>query len=73
VQLVGMQEVELAGEADPAGPAIAELLNARRRDPERVCVVAVKREGAAAEAGLDPLDAGRAGAGADHVARARSF
>jgi len=73
VQLVRVQEVQLSGPADAAGAAIAELLHAGRRDPERVGVVAVEREGLAAEARLDPLDPGGARADPDRVAVARSF
>jgi hypothetical protein len=68
-----MQEVELPREADTAGAAIAELLHAGRRDPERVGVVPVEREGLSAEARLDPLDPRGARADPDRVAFARSF
>jgi hypothetical protein len=73
VQLVRVEQMELSGQADAARAAIAELLHAGRRDPERVGVVTVKRERPAAEVRLDSLDAGRARPDADRVATARSF
>jgi hypothetical protein len=68
-----MQEVELAGQADPAGAAVPERLHAGDRDPERVRVVAMERERGAAEARLHPLDSRRAPADPDRVAGARTF
>ncbi len=75
VGLVRVQEVELSRQTAPVGAAIAEPLHACRRDPDRVGVVPVRLERAAAEERLDALDPLGARADPDRVpARAaRSF
>ena len=69
VELVGMKDVHLAGKADVPAAAVAEDLDASGGDPDRVGVVAVRGEPAAAELDLGALDARRAGAEPDPIAR----
>jgi hypothetical protein len=75
VNLVGMQKMQLPGEAQPPRSAVAEELHPARRDPHRVGVVAVRLERAAAEERLDALDPCAARPDPDRVAAhpARSF
>jgi len=69
MELVGVQQMQLSRQADPAGAAVAELLDAGCGDPERVGVVAVEREGRTGEARLDALDPRGARPDPDRVAR----
>jgi hypothetical protein len=75
VRLVGVQEVQLAGQADVARAAVAERLHAGRRDPDGVGVVPVGREPAGREPHLGALEARSPGAEPDPVLplAARSF
>ena len=57
MNLVGMDDDEIAGTAVGPGPAIAERLQPGERDPDRIGVVAVRVEGMAGEESLDPLEA----------------
>jgi hypothetical protein len=72
VLLVGVQDVQLPRQARPLGAPVAEALHARRRNADRVGVVAVRREGPAAQEDGGALEAGRTRAHRDRVL-ARSF
>ena len=62
MNLVGMDDDEIAGAAVGPGAAIAERLQPGERDPDRIGVVAMRVEGMAGEIGLDALEAaGRRG------------
>ena len=56
MQLVGVQDVALAGQAVAALIAIAERLNPGERNADRIGVVAVRREGRSAQMRLQPFD-----------------
>ena len=75
VRLVRVQEVQLAGQADVAPAPVAEGLHARRRDPDRIGVMPVRREPAGREPHLGALEPRSAGAEPDRVlpCAARSF
>jgi hypothetical protein len=59
VDLVGMEHVQLPGQADAARAAVAERLHARGGDADGVRVVPVRREGQLGQVHLGALDAGR--------------
>ena len=56
VRLVGMEDVELARQADPALAAVVKALDARGRDANSVGVVAMRFEAHACEKHLGALD-----------------
>ena len=58
VRLVGIQEVQLAGQADVAPAPVAKGLHAGRGDPDRVGVVPVRREPAGRKVHLRALEPG---------------
>jgi hypothetical protein len=68
VGLVGMQDVQLPGQADPPRAAVAERLHAGGGDADRVGVVPVRLERAGGEVHLEAFQAGRAGPQPDRVA-----
>jgi hypothetical protein len=59
VNLIGMQDHDLAGAADSLLAAIAKGLHAMQRHPDGVSVVTVRLEGLAVEMRFDPFDAGK--------------
>ena len=67
VRLVGMQDVQLTGQADTARAAVAKGLHAGGRDADRVGVVPVRLERARGEVDLGALDAVRARSEPDRV------
>lgn len=50
VQLIGMQDDDLTGQAVPHRPAIKEALDSRLRETDRIGVVSMEREGGTGEA-----------------------
>jgi hypothetical protein len=68
VRLVGVQDMELPGQADPARAAVAEGLHAGGGDADRVGVVPVRLERARGQVDLRPLQTRRPGPEADRVA-----
>ena len=68
VGLVGVQDVQLAGQADPACAAVAERLHAGGGDADRVAVVPVRRVRRVREVHLGQLETGGAGPEPDRVA-----
>jgi hypothetical protein len=65
--LVGMQDVELTGEAHSSRPAVAKSLHAGRRDSDCIGVVPVWLEPTRRKVHLRALDTGRAGSEPDPV------
>ena len=61
MHLVGVEDVQLTGQADAAQAAVAEGLHAGGGDADRVGVVTVRLERAGGEIDLRPLEAGRPG------------
>src|SRR5262249_53923194 len=68
VDLVGMEDVQLSGQAYAARTAVAERLHAGCGDADRVGVVPVRPERAGGEVHLRALEARRARAEANRVA-----
>lgn len=62
VHLVGVQHVPLAGQAEPLFAPVAERLHAREREPDRVGVVAVRRERLVDQGRRQPFDTPRTAA-----------
>ena len=74
MRLVGVKDQHLARPAGPQATAIVELLHAVEREPDPVGLVTVQVVGVAAEARLQPLQAGRRSVEADLVGvHARMF
>ena len=67
VRLVGMQDVQLTGQADTLRAAVAKALHAGRRDADPVGVVPVRIEPARREVDLGALDAVSARSKPDRV------
>ena len=69
VELVGVEDVNLAGKRDSPGAPVAEGLDAAARDPDGVGVVPMQLERLLGEVGLGPFEPGRTRARPDPVAR----